>query len=367
MSKNIIICCDGTGNQFGNNNSNVVKLLNVTKKEQDQQVVYYDPGVGTDQFSGILYGARHFFVKTLGQLTGYGIHKNIREAYIFLMKNYCVGDKVFLFGFSRGAYTVRVLAGFIHMMGLLEQGCENLIPYAFDIYVKKKPDFKIAVGFKATFSRTCPIHFMGIWDTVSSVGYLGNWKTYPYTANNSSISCVRHAVAIDERRAFYNQNSLDTSIRGQDIKEVWFAGVHSDVGGSYTELDSGLSKIALQWMLNEASQKGLQIDYRRYKKYVLGDSKYYAAPNSKAKLHRSLSGWWYICEIIPRVKKDYFSDEKKYFIPWARRRTIPENALIHQTAITRMEQLKDYNPDNLPKSYQIEDALDYLCQFIMRC
>ena len=150
------------------------------------------------------------------------------------MKNYCVGDKVFLFGFSRGAYTVRVLAGFIHMMGLLEQGCENLIPYAFDIYVKKKPDFKVAVGFKGTFSRICPIHFMGIWDTVSSVGYLGNWKTYPYTANNSSISCVRHAVAIDERRAFYNQNSLDTSVRGQDIKEVWFAGVHSDVGGSYT-------------------------------------------------------------------------------------------------------------------------------------
>lgn len=354
MSKNIVICCDGTGNQFGNSNSNVVKLFSVIERDPREQIAYYDPGVGTTKSTGVLISLKSWWRKLLGLATGYGIYENVYEAYSYLMENYEEGDKIFLFGFSRGAYTVRVLSGFVFMMGLLEKGCQNLIPYAFQIYARKKPDFKIAGKFKSNFSRNCPIEFMGIWDTVSSVGYFGNWKSYPYTTNNKNVKIIRHALAIDERRAFYNQNSLGSKENeGQSIKEVWFTGVHSDIGGSYDELESGLSKITLQWMLNEAKLAHLKIDAARYSKYVLQNSKGYVGPDPHGKIHNSLNGIWYLLEIIPRLKVNYSTGYRKWFIPWGRRREIQNNAFVHETVFQRMS-TSDYKPGNLPEETQKE-------------
>lgn len=361
MPKNIIICCDGTGNQFGRDNSNVVKLYTVIEKVPGSQVAYYDPGVGTNQAPGIGLSFKATLRKILGLATGYGLYQNVYEAYSYLMENFEEGDAVFLFGFSRGAYTVRVLSGFIFMLGLLEKGCQNLIPYAFEIYAKTKPDFKTAGRFKSRFSRECPIAFMGIWDTVSSIGYFGNWKSYPYTRNNKNVATIRHALAIDERRAFYTQNKLGSEQSSdQSIREVWFAGVHSDIGGSYPEMESGLSKITLQWMLNEAVAEGLKVNKKKYCNYVLKNSNEVVGPDPAGMLHQSLTGAWYVGEIMPRTAYDYQMESRKWYFPLGRYRTIPEDTFIHESVLQRMNSL-DYQPPNLPKKYQIEPIVEHIC------
>lgn len=363
MPKNIVICCDGTGNQFGKNNSNVVKLYAISQKVPGLQIAYYDPGVGTNHSPGLGIPINATLKKAFGLITGYGLYQNVYEAYSYLMENYEKGDRVYLFGFSRGAYTVRVLSGFIHMLGLLEKGCQNLIPYAFELYGKhirhpktgkKKPDFATAGSFKVRFSRECPISFLGIWDTVASVGYFGNWKSYPYTRNNPNVSVIRHAIAIDERRAFYTQNKLGKAKEDQSIKEVWFAGVHSDVGGSYPEEESGLAQIALQWMLNEAAEAGLMVDANEYAEVVLdANHSKRSGPNPLGKLHRSLKGFWWIGEVIPKTRWNEKTTKFNWYVPWGTYREIPKNAYIHRSVIDRMEQ-SDYRPSNLPVKYQTE-------------
>jgi uncharacterized protein (DUF2235 family) len=178
-SKNIVICCDGTANEYaldiehglanvkeinpnddGDMNTNVVKLFGYLKKNTPKtQVAYYDPGVGT-------WGGK--FKKKAEQAIGIGITRNIKEAYRFLMDRYYEGDTIFLFGFSRGAYTVRSLAGFINKCGLLTRGSENLVDYAYELYTTKNNSL-IAEGFKQNFSRPCQIYFIGIWDTVAAL------------------------------------------------------------------------------------------------------------------------------------------------------------------------------------------------------
>ena len=125
--------------------------------------------------------------------------------------------------------------------------------------------FALANQFKATFSRICKPHFVGVWDTVSSVGWFANPLSLPYTSNNPDILIGRHAVAIDEHRAFFRTNlwhHVAPPAEGgpHDMKEVWFPGVHCDVGGGYAEKESGLSKIALQWMIAEAQKAGLLVE-----------------------------------------------------------------------------------------------------------
>lgn len=366
MPKNIIICCDGTGNQFGNENSNVVHLYSVIKKEPGQQIAYYDPGVGTNQSTGLSSKFRAKARRIFGLITGYGLYQNVYEAYSYLMENFEPGDQVYLFGFSRGAYTVRVLSGFIHMLGLLEKGCQNLIPYAFALYSdeirypedgRKGPDFDTAASFKSRFARICPVKFIGIWDTVSSIGYFGNWKSYPYTANNKNVATIRHALAIDERRAFYTQNKLGESNEYTNIREVWFAGVHSDVGGSYPEEESGLAKIALQWMLNEAKTAGLIIDPEHYKKIVLGMDEDTVGPDVNGKLHRSLKGFWWIGEIIPKHKYDDKKKSRSWIIPRGRYRKIPKEAYIHESVFQRMKE-SDYKVPHLPEKYHREPMVE---------
>src|SRR5215510_656409 len=128
--KNIVICCDGTANEFARDRTNVVRLFYVLKQETMSQVVYYHPGLGTIEPPGALTIWERLGTRLLGLAFGYGLKADVRDAYVFLMNNYKEGDRIFLFGFSRGAYPVRAVAALIHAYGLIPPGNEPLVPYA---------------------------------------------------------------------------------------------------------------------------------------------------------------------------------------------------------------------------------------------
>src|SRR5450755_2625575 len=130
MQRNIVICCDGTANEFAQDNTNVVKLYYVLNQDQAKQLTFYHPGLGTTEPAGALTTFSRQVTKLLGKAFGYGLSNDIRDAYSFLMDNYEEGDKLFLFGFSRGAYTVRAVCSLLHMYGLIRPGNESLAPYA---------------------------------------------------------------------------------------------------------------------------------------------------------------------------------------------------------------------------------------------
>jgi uncharacterized protein (DUF2235 family) len=305
--KSIIICCDGTGNQLDETYSNVVKIFSVIQRIPGKQVAYYDPGVGTLSYDKDLIPIRRRLKRGLALATGAGLEDNVSEAYSFLMENYEDGDKVFLFGFSRGAYTVRVLAGLIREMGLLRKGCQNLISYAWDSYrlCYQKNTANITREFRENFSREVKIHFMGIWDTVSSVGFFTGRRSYPNTWKNPGVFTVRHALAIDELRRFYRQNLFEKTESYQDVKQVWFAGAHSDVGGSYGLNESELAQNTLQWMIREASAAGLIFDGNKLSSVIPAvKTATISSPAYNGPVHKSLSGGWWLGEIWPKKNRE---------------------------------------------------------------
>jgi hypothetical protein len=281
-----------------------------------------------------------------GLAFGLGITNNIADAYQFLMRTYEDGDRIYLFGFSRGAYTVRAVAAMLHKCGLLDTRDDNLIPYALKMFkYERRP--RIYIGFRQTFSRECQVHFMGIWDTVKSIGWIFDPLNLQFTAENPIVRTVRHALSIDERRCFYRPNLWKEPQQDQDVKQVWFAGVHSDVGGSYPEKESGLSQITLQWIVEEAVKCGL---------VVVPDVEYQPPPDFKGPIHRSLKGLWWIPEVIPKI---YYDPRDKYkrklMIPLGRRRWIGRKSLIHESVIQRMNDPNmSYAPPNLPKEHEVE-------------
>jgi uncharacterized protein (DUF2235 family) len=173
MAKKIVICCDGTGNEFGESKSNVVKLYKMLVHD-DSQIAYYHPGVGTMGSRNALTAISKWWTKVIGLAFGYGISDNIADAYQFLMRTYEPDDTLYVFGFSRGAYTARALCGMLHIIGLLREDNEGLIPYSIRMLKEKNIDFGVAADFKKTFCRECQTHFVGVWDTVSSVGWVYN-------------------------------------------------------------------------------------------------------------------------------------------------------------------------------------------------
>jgi uncharacterized protein (DUF2235 family) len=358
MPKNIVICCDGTANEFSEDQTNVVKLFFALVQDPNQQVAFYHPGIGTMEPPGALTPLRRRISLLLGQAVGAGIEDDIRDAYIYLMRSFEPGDQVFLFGFSRGAYTVRALAAILRMYGLIRLGNEPLVPYAIRMLVgihrarkrtllqwlgiKKATDvrrlFTLADEFKASFSGLqCHTHFIGIWDTVSSVGWISSPVKLPYTSDNPDIAVGRHAVAIDERRAFFRSNLWHPTDNGgpRDVKEVWFPGVHCDIGGGYAEAESGLSKLALEWMLKEAKSAGLLLDTAKMAQILGRAGPGYATPDANAKIHRSLTFWWWGAEFIPKPHWNWQKRKEELRLNLFRRRTIPSGARVHQSAFDR--------------------------------
>jgi uncharacterized protein (DUF2235 family) len=352
MPKNIVICCDGTGNEFGAANSNVVKLYRMLQQGAGQ-VTYYHPGVGTMGAKSALTRMGKWWTNLIGKAFGYGLSDNIADAYQFLMRTYKSGDRIYVFGFSRGAYTARALCGVLHSLGLLTEGNEGLIPYAIRLIRKRKltnEDFKIAGEFKETFSVECPVHFVGVWDTVSSVGWVYNAVRFPFTAKNPGLKIIRHAISIDERRAFFRQNLFVQATQQQDLEQVWFPGVHSDVGGSYPEAESQLSKGALKWMVAKAEAAQLLVD-TKVRDEVLGGKPPYVAPDATTKyIHKSLKGFWWIAEFWPKIVHIKIGEEwwPIFRLNLARRRRpIEAGSQVHISVEQRMQARPEYRPGNL--------------------
>jgi len=378
MPKNIVICCDGTGNEVEANLSNVLKLYRIVRKNEDQ-VVFYHPGVGTISDSEAWSRLKSDALGVWGLLTGYGLDEDVLCAYRFLIDTYAEGDQVYLFGFSRGAYTMRVLAGFLYLIGLLERPQRDLASYALTAYKRaaQEGEFEIAWRFERVIgTRRVPIKLIGVWDTVSSVIvprpdrlYLPSLQALPYTRTNPRVEIFRQAIAIDERRRMlrinrwaepqnYQPNAFDNiNVRPQDIKQVWFAGVHADIGGGYSETESGPAKYPLGWLIEEAVEHGLQINRSMYNHLVLGQERQgstrtYVTPSFTAKLHNSMTIGWKRLEIIPkRVKwRDWPRRPSLLglYLPLCEPRRIDDGSRVHYSVFERFDADPSYRPVNLP-------------------
>ncbi|KAI9066492.1 hypothetical protein FKP32DRAFT_1601720 [Trametes sanguinea] len=194
-ARTLVLCFDGTGDQFDADNSNVVAFFSLLKKDdRREQMVYYQVSA---------FQAR--FDKVLDAMIAWHLDAHVQGGYEFLMQNYQAGDKICLFGFSRGAYTARALAGMIHKVGLLPACNNQQVPFAYKMYTRDDElGWKQSTAFKKAFSIDVDIDFIGVWDTVDSVGVIP--RRLPFTSSNKSIRVFRHAVALDERRARFQVN-----------------------------------------------------------------------------------------------------------------------------------------------------------------
>ncbi|SBO43394.1 DUF2235 domain-containing protein [Cyanobium sp. NIES-981] len=295
--KNLIVLSDGTWQDLAQPfPTNVVRLLEAIPPQTSEgrdQLTYYDEGVGTKQIS-IRLNFIDNLIKIFGGAFGIGIDHRIMKCYRFLCLNYSPGDQIYLFGFSRGAYTVRSLAGLIYNCGLLRREQVRMIPRAYEIYRQPKsnencaPWGSEAVAFRQKYAITDtpdgrpPIRFLGVWDTVKALGLpelplpkqlnaiqpstLFNAK---YKFHDEKISPIihaaYHAVSIEEERSTFSLIPIDTehSSHRDHLQQAWFPGGHGGVGGG-DQAVAPLSDGALQWMLNklETSHSGLHCDIR---------------------------------------------------------------------------------------------------------
>ena len=274
--KRIITCSDGTWNVPGDTfegkvvRTNVQKIFEAICNEDANginQIKYYDEGIGVE-------GSR--LRRMFDGATGGGLDENILDAYKFICWNYAQGDEIYLFGFSRGAYTARSLAGLIRTAGLVKNNDLLLINKAYEIYrdrsnPAKHPRGDIAKEFREKHSQPeFRLKFIGVWDTVGSLGvpvpWLVNKSKYEFhdTTLSSYVDYAYQALAVDEKRKSFQpaiwQQSEDVIKNNinQVLEQVWFPGVHASIGGGYP--DEGLSDISLQWMTEKAKATGLAFE-----------------------------------------------------------------------------------------------------------
>lgn len=204
--RTLVLCFDGTGDQFDADNSNIVTLVSLLQKDdRTKQLVYYQTGIGTFTSPAIVTPMLSSIRKTLDTMFGSSIHAHVMGGYEFLMQHYTTGDKICIFGFSRGAYTARSLAGMIHKVGLLPPNNAEQIPFAYKMYLRTDSiGWEQSTEFKRAFSVPVDIEFIGVWDTVDSVGLIP--KRLPFTTSNTLVKTFRHAVSLDERRAKFKAN-----------------------------------------------------------------------------------------------------------------------------------------------------------------
>ncbi|KAH8119720.1 hypothetical protein DFH11DRAFT_1500290 [Phellopilus nigrolimitatus] len=220
--RTLVLCFDGTGDQFDNDNSNVVQFCSLLKKgDNKQQMVYYQAGIGTYTIPQIATPIASKVRKTLDMMLGSSLHHHVMGGYEFLMENFREGDRICIFGFSRGAYTARALAGMIEKVGLLPAGNHQQVPFAYKMYMKDdKKGWQQSVLFKQAFSMDVDIEFVGVWDTVDSVGIFP--RHVPFTKNNTCVKTFRHAIALDEHRVKFKANLYDKIIT-QEAQNADFA------------------------------------------------------------------------------------------------------------------------------------------------
>lgn len=385
MPKNIVICCDGTGNTISDAaKTNVFKLYQMLLDDETQCSLYI-PGLGTIGYEDTWLGSLQYVQGLHSLATGSGLDKNVIAAYIFLCKMYKPGDRVWLFGFSRGAYSMLVLAAFTYVVGLLSPNQTKLAGHAFTIFKRSSvaarsqmdrvvnlPPDRLAGAYDLGQSlRSTPINFefVGLWDPVASVivpqVFRPSFDQVRFTNSNSSIKVMRLAASIDERRRHYRLHEwlygqVTRSIPAgspfvlQDFKKTWFAGCHSDVGGG-VGIEPSLSRYPLDWMVREACSCGLKIDMEMYEKNIEGDnmgrSSGWQSRPVVGSVHNSMNYKWIMFELFPKRSK-WREWARKWkvlglYMPLSEPRCIPKAASIHWSALKLLEQSPPYKPTNL--------------------
>ncbi|KAJ8514716.1 hypothetical protein ONZ45_g7778 [Pleurotus djamor] len=346
-ARNLVVCIDGTANQFSAKSTNIIELFSRLVKDEEGQLAFYNSGIGTyakPSFRSFGY-LKQVVYHTIDMAIAWNFERIVHAAYEWLSENYLPGDRIYLFGFSRGAYQVRVIAGMIHKVGLLHKGNKNQIPFAYELYasitertkresevspsdatssnntqgqpdahaqlrdVDIESDHKLCSQFKATLCRKdVKVHFVGAWDTVSSIGILRG-KSLPETVSGMGHVCAfRHALALDERRVKFQPEYANGGLgpeRGDrgDVKEVWFAGSHSDIGGgNVTNEDLSNFGPALRWMTYEAMTYGLRMNP-------------YEGQWTTVVSKPSLTGVWHFLELLPFPCLSYEGRDTLTFSP----------------------------------------------------
>jgi uncharacterized protein (DUF2235 family) len=336
MSKKIVLCADGTWDTT-TNKTNVYRLYKALATSADQ-IAFYDDGVGADGLS---------ITRLVGGAFGTGLWAKVKQGYTEIAHVYEQGDDLFLFGFSRGAYTARSVAGMIAACGLPTKNFDNsMVDTAFDAYRNKDQRANLLAQLNQKYEIFTPkIKMVGVWDTVGSLGIpaiFGGVGILGYgfldTALNPNVLNAYHALAIDERRMEFPA-TLWTSAPapGQTIEQLWFCGVHSDVGGGEPQDPSdmmALSDIPLAWMMDKACALGLAINTDLRKQYTLPLDPKYALDT----LHDSWTPLW----------------------GFPRPRPIAANSSISDSVAIRLQHHDSWQPKNLKlesgalaKSYQI--------------
>lgn len=266
-ARNLVVCCDGTWNDPGDEDDGVPAPTNVFRLFNAVDVHSTDPPQSTRYQAGV--GTGGLLDRLAGGAMGFGLGHDIRDCYYWLADKYRPGDRIFLFGFSRGAFTARCLAGMICRFGIARpRRTRALGDLVQEIYGRGYRDGEtLPRGF--FFPNSRKVHFLGVWDTVGALGvpddkvllqWLDNPARYRFhdTALSPNVAHARHAVAIDERRGSFSPTLWDpeSSRKHPDVLELWFPGVHADVGGGYKE--TGLADGALAWMMDEAAEHGLR-------------------------------------------------------------------------------------------------------------
>lgn len=319
--KNIVVCCDGTDQKVDVDRTNVVRLYRVLdRSDPNQQVDYYHPGIGTMPPAGALTWATRTLTRWAGSLAGYGLLEIVSKAYEFIVDHYRDDDRIYLIGFSRGALAVRLVGGLLHRFGVLRPGAKNLIPYALQLYEQRYTHIAdpsqlrqaraLDQEFRTLFCKPgcVRIRFLGAWDTVKAFGIFRP-RSFPHLRHNESIEIVCHAVALDERRRSFMFTSWG-GLRGfvekgpppeQTVKEVWFAGVHSDVGGGYPEDQSGLSWHSFRWMVGEARVACLRFDEEQLAALLdAAGERATRVGECFFRFHESRTLRWRLLDVLPR-------------------------------------------------------------------
>ncbi len=263
MSKRLVLCCDGTWNSPDQKSPTNVTKLALAIAPVDamgrEQRIFYHRGLGTNRWERIRGGA-----------FGFGLSRNVRDAYRFIVQNFEPGDELFFLGFSRGAYTARSTAGFVRNCGILRREHEDRVDEAYTLYRDKSskthPRGTEASLFRRSYSHETRIRFVGVWDTVGALGIpidgalisLINrrWEFHD-TKLSGAVDSAYQALAIDEKRGPFRPTlwTQENPPPEQHVEQVWFAGVHCDVGGGYP--DHEISDIPLLWMVDRARSSGL--------------------------------------------------------------------------------------------------------------
>ena len=351
--RRLIIGCDGTWNSADQQidgapcPSNVVRLMYRVAKTDDQipQLSYYDQGVGTgnlvDRYSGGAFGG--------------GLEDNVHDAYRFLVSNYQPGDEIYLFGFSRGAFTARSVAGMIRKCGILRRTSCAQYNKALELYRSSaRPDEPKPSEFRSVHSVTgdapIPIKFVGVWDTVGALGIplrgLRSLTRRRYQFHDTELSgqvqYACHALALDEQRGPFEPTLwLDKKKAQQVVKQTWFCGVHTDVGGGCKR--SGLSDIALEWMITNAKTAGLEFEPDDRPPYPFNPCPTERIEDSRRGVYRLLPGAKRVVGLRAREShagRDTPGD-------------LDQTQSLHPSVLERWDQDPGYRPRNLRDYFKL--------------